>query len=89
MFGYFPTYQLGNVLSCRSGSGCSPTCPTPTSRSSAARSASIYEWLREHLYRHGRKFTPAETIERVAGGPIDPEPYLRYLADKNAMLLTA
>jgi carboxypeptidase Taq len=49
----------------------------------------IYEWLREQLYRHGRKFTPAEMIERVAGGPIDPEPYLRYLADKNASLATA
>ena len=41
--------------------------------------AAIYEWLREHLYALGSRFTPAETIERVAGGPIDPEPYLRYL----------
>jgi carboxypeptidase Taq len=49
----------------------------------------IYEWLRERLYRHGRKFTPSETILRVAGGPIDPEPYLRYLADKNASLAAA
>jgi hypothetical protein len=37
----------------------------------------------------GRKFTPTETILRVAGGPIDPEPYLRYLADKNASLAAA
>ena len=49
----------------------------------------IYEWLREHLYRHGRKFTPTETILRIAGGPLDPEPYLRYLADKNASLTAA
>ena len=49
----------------------------------------IHEWLREHLYRYGRKFTPTETILRVAGGPIDPEPYLRYLADKNASLAAA
>ena len=49
----------------------------------------IHEWLRAHLYRYGRKFTPTETILRVAGGPIDPEPYLRYLADKNASLAAA
>ena len=49
----------------------------------------IHAWLREQLYRHGRKFTPAETIARVAGGPIDPEPYLRYLANKNASLAAA
>ena len=46
----------------------------------------IHEWLRERLYRHGRKFTPAATIDRLVGGPIDPEPYLRYLAEKNASL---
>ena len=38
--------------------------------------------LRENLYALGRKFTPAETIERVVGGPINPQPYLRYLRDK-------
>jgi hypothetical protein len=27
--------------------------------------------------------------ERLVAGPIDPEPYLRYLADKNASLAAA
>jgi carboxypeptidase Taq len=39
-------------------------------------------WLRENIYALGRKFTPAETVERVVGGPIDPQPYLRYLRGK-------
>jgi len=37
----------------------------------------------------GRKNTPAETIERVAGGPIDPQPYLNYLRDKLGTLAAA
>ncbi len=45
--------------------------------------APLREWLREHLHRHGRKFTPKETLERVVGGPIDPGPYLRYLKEKH------
>ena len=45
----------------------------------------IREWLRENLYRHGRKYLPAETLEHVVGGPIDPEPYLRYLQGKLAV----
>ena len=45
----------------------------------------LRDWLREHLHRHGRKFTPAETLERVVGTPeIDPEPYVRYLRGKLA-----
>ena len=42
----------------------------------------LREWLRDRLHVHGRKFTPAETLERVVGGPLDPEPYLRYLREK-------
>jgi carboxypeptidase Taq len=45
----------------------------------------LRDWLREHLHRFGRKFTPGETLERVVGTPeIDPEPYVRYLRAKLA-----
>ncbi len=42
----------------------------------------IREWLRTRIHVHGRKFMPAELIERVVGGPIDPEPYIAYLKHK-------
>ena len=35
------------------------------------------------------RFEPGVMIERLVGRPIDPEPYLRYLAGKNASLATA
>jgi carboxypeptidase Taq len=44
----------------------------------------LMTWLQERLYRHGRKFTPRETLERVTGGGLDPAPYLRYLRSKVA-----
>jgi len=49
----------------------------------------LHGWLRDNLYALGSKFTPQETIERVVGGPIDPEPYLRYLRDKLNALAAA
>ena len=48
----------------------------------------LHMWLRENIYAIGRKLTPAETIERVVGGPIDAGPYLRYLRDKLGTLAT-
>jgi carboxypeptidase Taq len=42
----------------------------------------LHAWLRENIYSLGRMLTPAETIERVVDGPIDPQPYLAYLRDK-------
>ena len=86
LFGYFPTYQLGNVLSVQIWERLLADLPDAYEQIERGDFDEIHGWLRETLYRHGRKFTPAETIERVAGGPIDPEPYLRYLRDKSASL---
>ena len=44
----------------------------------------LRDWLREHLYSLGAKFTPQETIERVTGSRIDARPYVRYLREKLA-----
>jgi carboxypeptidase Taq len=46
--------------------------------------AALREWLAEHLHRYGRKLTPAETVERAAGAPLDPAPYIQYLKRKAA-----
>jgi carboxypeptidase Taq len=89
MFGYFPTYQLGNVLSAQIWERLTGDLPDAYEQVEQGSFDAIREWLHEHLYRHGRKFTPAVMIERLVGGPIDPEPYLRYLADKNASLAAA
>jgi carboxypeptidase Taq len=89
LFGYFPTYQLGNVLSVQIWERLLSDIPDAYDQVERGSFEEIHDWLRAELYRHGRKFTPAQMIERVAGGPIDPEPYLRYLADKNASLATA
>jgi carboxypeptidase Taq len=89
LFGYFPTYQLGNVLSVQIWERLLADLPDAYDQIERGSFGEISEWLRESLYRHGRKFTPDEMVRRVAGGPIDPEPYLRYLADKNASLAAA
>jgi carboxypeptidase Taq len=88
-FGYFPTYQLGNVLSVQIAETAREAIPDLDEQLERGDFGTLHEWLRENLYAHGRKFTPAETIERVTGGPIDPQPYLRYLRDKLGTLSTA
>ena len=86
MFGYFPTYQLGNVVAAQIWERLLVDLPTAYDQIERGEFGEIHAWLRERLYALGRKFTPAETIARVAGGPIDPEPYLAYLRDKSAAL---
>jgi carboxypeptidase Taq len=81
-FGYFPTYQLGNVVSVQIWERVREALPDVEGQIERGEFAELGGWLREHVYRHGRKFTPRELLERVVGGPIDPEPYIRYLESK-------
>ncbi len=84
--GYFATYALGNVISVQIWEKLTAEAPDLHAQFEQGEFGELRDWLTERLYRHGRKFTPKETLERVVGGPIDPEPYLRYLGTKLASL---
>src|SRR3954453_1343028 len=86
LFGYFPTYQLGNVMSAQIWNAAREALPGVEEGFERGEFSELGRWLRENLYSLGRKLTPKETLERVAGGPLDPEPYLDYL---RARYLTA
>jgi carboxypeptidase Taq len=83
-FGYFPTYALGNVMSVQIWERAVEDLGDLDERFERGEFGDLREWLREHLYRLGAKYTPQETIERVTGSRIDAKPYVRYLREKLA-----
>jgi carboxypeptidase Taq len=82
LVGYFPTYSLGNVISVQIWERARHDLGELDERFERGEFGDLREWLREHVYRHGRKFTPVELMERVTGGAIDAGPYVRYLQEK-------
>jgi carboxypeptidase Taq len=82
--GYFPTYALGNVISVQIWERALEDLGDLDERFERGEFGDLREWLREHLYVLGAKFTPQETIERVTGSRIDAKPYVRYLREKLA-----
>ena len=83
--GYFPTYALGNLISAQIWEKVTADLPGLYDEFEQGEFGSLRDWLRDHLHRYGRKFTPGETLERVVGtAEIDPEPYVRYLREKLA-----
>ncbi|MCP9484967.1 MAG: carboxypeptidase M32 [Gaiellaceae bacterium MAG52_C11] len=84
--GYFSTYALGNVISAQIWERIASELPDLDAQFEQGEFGELRDWLTERLYRHGRKFTPKEMLERIVGGPIDPDPYLRYLGTKLATL---
>jgi carboxypeptidase Taq len=82
--GYFPTYALGNVISVQIWERALEDLGDLDEDFERGEFGPLRDWLTQHLYRLGRKFTPQETIERVTGSRIDAAPYVRYLREKLA-----
>ncbi len=80
--GYFSTYALGNVVSAQLWEKVNADIPDLQAQFEQGEFGALAAWLREHLWRHGRKYMPNELIERITGGGLDPDPYLRYLQGK-------
>jgi len=86
LFGYFPTYALGNIISLQIWERARAELPDLDVEIERGELAPLREWLREHLHRYGRKFTPSETLVLAAGAPLDVGPYLGYLREKLGVL---
>jgi carboxypeptidase Taq len=88
-FGYFPTYALGNVVSVQLWERAEADLGDLDEQFERGDFAPLRDWLREHVHRHGRAFTPQELLQRVTGSAMDPAPYLRYLERKLGELFPA
>jgi len=82
LVGSFPSYTLGNVASVQLFEAARRAHPVMADDIRAGRFAPLYEWMRDHVYVHGRKFLPSELLQRATGSPLTAEPYLRYLREK-------
>lgn len=80
--GYFPTYQLGNLIAVQLWEKINADIPDLSDQIARGEFGALLGWLRTHLHQHGRKFTSVELLERITGGGLNPAPYLKYLKAK-------
>jgi carboxypeptidase Taq len=84
LFGYFPTYQLGNVISVQIWDCARAQLGELEEQFARGEFAPLRNWLSEQIYRHGSRYPPPELLRRVTGSGIDLKPYLKYLHAKFA-----
>ncbi|MBM3605503.1 MAG: carboxypeptidase M32 [Alphaproteobacteria bacterium] len=82
LFGYFPTYALGNVYAGVLNQTLRSAVPDLDGALAEGDATPATEWLRENLQRHGGLLPPAQLIETAAGRSVSPEPLLDYLEEK-------
>ncbi len=82
LFGYFPTYSLGNVYAGCLHAAMRADLPGLDAALAAGDPAPATGWLREKVQRHGGLHAPREVIARAAGRDAGPTPLLDYLDEK-------
>jgi carboxypeptidase Taq len=82
MFGYFPTYALGNLIAGQLWERARRDLPRLDDHLAAGELSPLREWLREHIHRYGAKFTTEELLTRETGASISVGPFVRYLRTK-------
>jgi carboxypeptidase Taq len=82
LYGYFPTYALGNLYAGQLVAKL--TQDTPTWRSELEKSSltPVKTWLNSHIYKYGNLYDPTDLIQKAVGTPIAVQPFLQYLTMK-------
>ena len=82
LFGYFPTYALGNVYAGCLMKALREDQPQVDTDLAAGDLAGATGWLRENVQCHGGLMEPRETIAKACGFEPDEGPLLDYLDAK-------
>ncbi len=82
LFGYFPTYTLGNVYAGCLHQALRAAVPDLDAQLAKGDPSSATAWLRENLQRHGGLRTPRETVALACGFDPHEGPLLDYLEAK-------
>jgi carboxypeptidase Taq len=77
-FGGFPSYTLGNLIGAQLMRSARAELRGLDEEIERGDFSSLLIWLRENVYRHGRKFTPAELLRRVTGSELSAQPWIEY-----------
>lgn len=82
LFGYFPTYTLGNVYAGCLNLAMRAAVPSLDDDLARGHTEGATGWLKEHVQRHGGLYEPAEVVERACGFAPNEGPLLDYLDAK-------
>ncbi len=82
LFGYFPTYSLGNIYAAELFAKMQDTIPDLNGKIAAGTLDEPINWLHENIHQYGRVLPPAELIENATGHATSEMALLKYLNKK-------
>ena len=86
MFGYFPSYMLGNLYSAQIFAQVKKEIPELNEHIAHGELANLLGWLREKVHRFGKIYEPKELMTLITGEEPDPSYFMRYITNKYSQL---
>ena len=78
MFGYFPTYTLGNLAAAQLFDAAESALGDLTASFARGSFEPLLDWLRDQVHHHVSRYPTPELIRRATGRELSPGPLLRH-----------
>ena len=82
MFGYFPSYTIGDIYSSMFYEKMSIDNPKINNEISNGKFNTIHSWLTENIHKHSTSLPTKTLLQNVCGKKIDIQCHLTYLKNK-------
>ena len=86
LFGYFPTYTLGNLYAAQLFDRAEEDIGSLEERFAKGDFASLLEWLREKVHELGGTYKAKDLVCRATGSSLSSAYFMKYLTDKYSAL---
>jgi carboxypeptidase Taq len=82
LYGYFPSYALGNIYSGQMLTTMEKDMPNWKTQISKGHFQPVKQWLIKNIHSYGDLYNPEDLINKITGEKISVKPYLNYLNEK-------
>jgi carboxypeptidase Taq len=82
LYGYFPSYALGNIYSGQITAAFTKALPNWRSHLAEGKLDGVNAWLNKNIHALGNMLDPEDLIRKATGRNLNSEAYLQYLNEK-------
>jgi carboxypeptidase Taq len=82
IFGYFPSYILGNLYSAQIYSDILKKNPEINNEIKNGHFNNLISYLKENVYQYGKIYRPEDLIMKITGESLNPNYFINYLKQK-------
>ncbi len=82
LFGYFPTYTLGNLYSAQFFAAAQKALPDLDGQLARGEFDPLRQWLAQNIHCHGKRYSAARLCKKVTGQPLGQAAFMDYLKGK-------